>query len=66
MNDRSWIFRVSPERLCKMNYCNRVDDFINYTLSNPKNISEGGIRYPFKMLLQCIFYKKSSWKKYLC
>ena len=48
MKDRSWIYRVSPEGLCKMNYCNRVEGFIKYTLSNPKNISEGGIRYPFK------------------
>jgi hypothetical protein len=52
-----------------MSYCNRVEGFINYTLSNSKKISGGGIRCPCKtcknkikisiqMLLQCIFYKK--------
>ena len=32
-----------------MEYCNEVKGFINYTLSNPINISGGGIRYPYKM-----------------
>jgi hypothetical protein len=31
-----------------MDYCNWVDGFINYTLSNPKNISGGDIKYPCK------------------
>jgi hypothetical protein len=31
-----------------MNYCNRVKGFIDYALSNLKNISRGGIRYPCK------------------
>jgi hypothetical protein len=31
-----------------MNYCNDVEGFINYALSNPKNISEGNIRCPCK------------------
>jgi len=44
MNDRSWIYRVSPEGLCKMNYCNGIEGFINYALSNPSNINGGGIR----------------------
>jgi len=32
-----------------MNYCNRVQSFINYALSNPRNISGGGIRCLCKM-----------------
>jgi hypothetical protein len=32
-----------------MDYCNEVDDFINYAIFNPKNISGTGIRYPCKM-----------------
>jgi hypothetical protein len=27
-----------------MDYCNEVQDFINYALSNPRNISRGGIK----------------------
>ena len=48
MDDRSWMYRVSLKELCMMDYCNEVEDFINYTISNSKNISEGGIRYPCK------------------
>jgi len=44
MNDRSWIYRDSPKGLRKMNYCNGVQSFINYILSNPRNISEYDIR----------------------
>ena len=29
-----------------MKYCNGVQGFINYTISNPRNISGGGIRCP--------------------
>ena len=29
-------------------YCNGAESFINYTLSNPKNISGGGIRCSYK------------------
>ena len=59
-----------------MNYCNRVDRFINYTLSNPKNISEGSIRYPFKRcknkkfldldVVTIYLLQKEFMKKYLC
>jgi len=38
MNDCSWMYKVLSERLRKMNYCNKVENFINYTLSNLKNI----------------------------
>jgi hypothetical protein len=31
-----------------MNYCNGVQSFINYALSNPINISGGDIRYPYR------------------
>jgi len=32
-----------------MDYCNRVQGFINYTLFNPININGDDIRYPCKM-----------------
>ena len=31
-----------------MDYCNKVQGFINYTTSNPRNINGGGIRCPCK------------------
>jgi hypothetical protein len=31
-----------------MDYCNDVEDFINYVLYNPRNISGDGIRYSCK------------------
>ena len=34
------------KKLCTMNYCDRVEDFINYALSNPKIISDSEIRCP--------------------
>jgi len=55
---------------------NGVEDFISYTLSNPKYISGDGIRCPCKrcknkcfliqILLWYIFYKKKFMEKYLC
>jgi hypothetical protein len=43
MNDRLLIHRDSPEGLYRTNYCNEVHGFINYALSNSRNIS-GAIR----------------------
>jgi len=48
MNDRLWMYRVSPKGLCKMDYCNRIEGFINYVLSNLSNINRCGIRCPCK------------------
>jgi hypothetical protein len=48
MDDRSWMYRDSPEWLCMMDYCNEVQGFINYIQSNPRNISGGNIRCPYK------------------
>ena len=31
-----------------MNYCNEIQGFINYAISNSRNISGGGIRCPCK------------------
>jgi len=45
MDDYSWMYRVSLKGLRNMDYCNEVESFIKYTLSNPKIISGGGIRY---------------------
>ena len=38
------MYRHSPKGLHKMNYCNEVEGFINYTLSNMRNISGDNIR----------------------
>ena len=45
MYDCSWMYRDSPKGLRMMNYCNGNECFINYAISNLKNISECGIRY---------------------
>ena len=42
------MYKDSLQGLGMMDYCNRVQGFINYALSNPKNISGEGIRYPCK------------------
>jgi len=36
MNDYSWMYQVSSGGLRKIYYCNRVEGFIKYTLSNQK------------------------------
>ena len=33
MDDHSWMYSVSPEGLCRIDYCNVVEGFINYALS---------------------------------
>jgi hypothetical protein len=48
MDNRSWMYRDSLEGLRRMDYCNGVQVFINYALSNPRNISGGGIKCPCK------------------
>jgi len=42
------MYQVSPEGLCMINYYSGVKGFINYALSNLKNISRGNARYPCK------------------
>jgi len=46
MDDRSWMYRDSPQELRRMNYCNRVQGFINFATSIPRNFTDGGIRCP--------------------
>jgi len=46
MNDRSWMYRDSPQGLRMIDYCNGVQGFINFTTSIPKNFTGGGIRCP--------------------
>ena len=55
MDDRSWMYRDLPERLCKINYCNGVQGFINYKLSNVRNISVENIIYPCKSYKKYIY-----------
>jgi hypothetical protein len=44
MDHRSWMYRDSPQGLYKEGYYKEVESFINFILSNPKNISGGEIR----------------------
>ena len=71
------MYYVSPEGLHKMEYCNGVKGFINYTLSNPINISGGGIICPYKrcknkkfldldVVMVNLLQKKGLKEKYLC
>jgi len=46
MDDRSWMYRDSPQELGWMNYCNGVQGFINFTTSIPRNLTGDGIRCP--------------------
>jgi hypothetical protein len=47
MDDHSWMYRGSPKGLYRMNYCNEIQSFINYILSNSINISGDNIRCPY-------------------
>jgi hypothetical protein len=63
-----------PKGLHMTDYCNGVKDFINYALSNIKNINGGGIRCLYKRyknkknfnpnVITMHLLQKSSWKKF--
>ena len=46
MDDRSWMYRDSPQGLRRMGYCNGVQGFINFATSIPRNFTGDGIRCP--------------------
>ena len=46
MDDRSWMYRDSPQGLRSMDYYNGVQGFFNFATSIPKIFTGGGIRYP--------------------
>jgi hypothetical protein len=46
MDDRSWMYRDSPQGLRRMNYCNGVQGFINLAISIPRNFTNSSIRCP--------------------
>jgi len=46
MDDRSWMYWDSPQGLRRMDYCNGVQGFINFTTSIPRNFADGGISCP--------------------
>ena len=86
------MYRDSPQGLQRVNYhllwlgpfmadiggqyCNGIQDFINYTLSNPRNISGGGIRrtckrcknkkFLFPNVVTMYLLQKRFMKKYMC
>jgi len=51
MDDRSWMYRDSPQGLRRMNYCNGVQGFINFAISILRNFTRGGIRCPYRKCL---------------
>jgi len=46
MDDRSWMYRDSPQGLRRIDYSNGVQGFINFATSLPRNFTDGGIRCP--------------------
>jgi hypothetical protein len=44
MDNRSWMYLDSPQGLYREDYSRGVEGFIDFSLSNPKNISEGKIK----------------------
>jgi hypothetical protein len=48
MDDCSCMYRDSLEGLHIMDYCNEIEGFINYALSNLRNISGSDIGCPCK------------------
>jgi len=46
MDDRSWMYRDSPQGLRRMDYCNGVQGFINFATPISRNFTDGGIRCP--------------------
>ena len=46
MDNRSWMYRDSPQGLRNMYYCNGVQSFINFATSIPRNFTGAGIRCP--------------------
>jgi hypothetical protein len=72
IDDHSWMYRDSPQGLRNLDYCNVVQGFINYAISNPRNVSESGIKCPCKrcenkryldsdVVTMYLLQKKSSW-----
>jgi hypothetical protein len=46
MDDRSWMYRDSPQELRRIDYCNGVQGFINFVTFIPRNFTDDSIRYP--------------------
>ena len=46
VDDRSWMYQNSPQGLRRIDYCNGVQGFINFTTSISRNFTDGGIRCP--------------------
>ena len=76
MNDPSWMYRNSLKELYRQDHLQGVKSFINFALSNPKNISVGKIRcscvkcknkkFHYKNVVMINLLKKRFIEKYLC
>ena len=51
MDNRSWMYRDSPQWLYWEHHCKKFEGFINFALSYPKKINGGKIR------CSCVKYK---------
>jgi len=78
IDDRSWMYQDSPEGLRKMDYYNGVQGFIDYTLSNSRNINGDNIKYlckrcknkkflnPDVVTMHILYIKKRFIERYMC
>jgi hypothetical protein len=77
IDDHSWMYRDSPQGLRNLDYCNVVQGFINYAISNPRNVSESGIKCPCKrcenkryldsdVVTMYLLQKKKFMEHYMC
>jgi hypothetical protein len=46
MDDRSWMYRDSPQELRRMDYCNGIQGFINFITSISRNFTNDSITCP--------------------
>jgi hypothetical protein len=48
------MYRDSSQGLQRMDYCNEIQSFINYVLSNPRNISGQDVQCNLKLRIKII------------
>ena len=61
----SWIYRQSFQELCGMDYCNGIQGFISYAISNLTNIGRGRIRCPCRKFQTKMFIDLGFFRIYL-
>ena len=76
MDNRSWMYLDSPQGLYREDYSRGVEGFIDFSLSNPKNITEEKIKclcvkcknkkFHKSYVVTMYLLKKKLVEKYLC